>query len=209
MEQDKKFKHPFEPKMSTSLLMDLHLLCGDVLRGYYGVVKPVLLFCGLLQDEFIRKTFEFKDMRPIYEAAMETKAERMNMLEEIASARGEDFWEILRDPDCKVKKPTENGFVFRDLPWGHCVKWQLDKVVKSLRIKDGEIESDDKIIRQESLRYPTDRMRELYDLAADFCEAVNAMNLKRPNIIKWLFVYDKDGNIQPSEKGILFGLGVR
>ena len=206
---DKKYKYSFEPKLSTSLLMDLHLLCGEVLRGYYGVVKPVLLFCGLLQDEFVRKTFEWKDMKPIYLAAMETKAERMNMLEDISSARGEDFWEILRDPNCKVKKPTEEGFVFRDLPWGNCVKWQLDKVVKSLRIKDGKIESDDKIIRQESLRYPTDRMRELYDLAADFCEAVNAMNLKRPNIIKWLFVCDKYGNIQPSEKGILFGLGVR
>ena len=206
---DKKYKHSFEPKLSTSLLMDLHFLIGDVMRGYYGVVKPVLLFCGLLQDEFIRKTFEWKDMKPIYLAAMETKAERMNMLEDISSARGEDFWEILRDPDCKVKKPTEEGFVFRDLPWGHCVKWQLDKVVKSLRIKDGKIESDDKIIWQESLRYPTDRMRELYDLAADFCEAVNAMGIKRTGILRWLFVYDKNGNIQPSEKGILFGLEIR
>ena len=80
---DKKYKYSFEPKISTSLLMDLHILCGDVLRGYYGVVKPVLLFCGLLQDEFVRKTFEWKDMKPIYLAAMETKAERMNMLEDI------------------------------------------------------------------------------------------------------------------------------
>ena len=206
---DKKYKHSFEPLLSTSLLMDLHFLAGEVLRGYYGVVKPVLLFCGLLQDEFIRKTFEWKDMKPIYLAAMETKAERMNMLEDISSARGEDFWEMLRDPDCKVKKPTEEGFVFRYLPWGNCTKWQLDKVVKSLRIKDGEIESDERIMKQESLRYPTDRMRELYDLATDFCEAVNALNIKRTGILKWLFVYDKDGNIQPSEKGILFGLGVR
>ena len=206
---DKKYKHSFEPLLSTSLLMDLHFLAGEVLRGYYGVVKPVLLFCGLLQDEFIRKTFEWKDMKPIYLAAMETKAERMNMLEDISSARGEDFWEILRDPDCKVKKPTEEGFVFRYRPWGNCTKWQLGKVVKSLRIKDGEIESDERIMKQESLRYPTDRMRELYDLATDFCEAVNALNIKRTGILKWLFVYDKDGNIQPSEKGILFGLGVR
>lgn len=206
---DKKYKHSFEPLLSTSLLMDLHFLCGEVMRGYYGVVKPVLLFCGLLQDEFIRKTFEWKDMKPIYLAAMETKAERMNMLEDISSARGEDFWEILRDPDCKVKKPTEEGFVFRYLPWGNCTKWQLDKVVKSLRIKDGEIESDERILKQESLRYPTDRMRELYDLATDFCEAVNAINIKRTGILSWLFVYDKEGNIQPSEKGILFGLGVR
>lgn len=199
---DKKYKHSFEPQISNSLLMDLHLLAGEVLRGYYSEVKPVLLFCGLQDDSFIRKIFEFKDMKPIYLAAMEKNSERMNLLEDLAFSKGEDFWEPMRDPNCKVKKPLDNGFVFRRLPWVH--NWIFDKLVKTILIKDGGLSTDEKLIRKESLCYPTDRMRELYDLAEDFCEAVNAMKIKRPYVSRWLFMYDKDGNLKPCKTNILF-----
>lgn len=202
---DKKYKYNFEPQNSFSLYQNMLHISSALVQGYYREVKPVLVFCGLEQDGFIRKTFEFSNMQPIYAEAMETNAERLRLFEEIAEAKGEDFWAFLRDQDCRVKKPTENGFTFRELPWANTPKWLLDKGIKTIRIKDGNVSEDDKLVRKESFCHPTEKMHELYDLTTDFCKAINAMNIKRPRILDWLFEKDKDGNIKPSERGILFG----
>ena len=203
--QEKKFKYAFEPQSSFSLQLEMERIAKDIIRDFWGTVRPVLLFCGLLQDDFIRKTLGFGDMRPIYEAAVEKNAERMDLLQDIAFAKGEDFWVFMRDKDCKAKTPLEPGFVFRRIPWAYNTKRILDKVLKSIIVENGALSIDHQTILSESLYCPTDRMRQLYDLAADFCKALKEMDIQRPEIWAWLFQRGEDGSFEPSKRGIMFG----
>ena len=203
--EHKKFKYSFEPQFSTGLYNDLMGLAQRIVTLFTQEVKPVLTLFGLHSDEYIRKCFHLESMEEIYKNAMEKNATRIGLLEDIAAAKGEDFWEPLRDEDSEAKKPTEEGFVFRKIPWADNPTWMIDKVCKAgLTVDNCKFHIDENAIKAESMFYPTDRMRELLDLATDFCETVNAMNLKRKNVLSWLFV-ENDNKIKPNPKGIVFG----
>jgi hypothetical protein len=205
MDKKKIFKYEFKPQFSTSIYWDLSGYAQRIVILFTQEVEPVLHLFGLLSDDYIRKCFYLESMEDIYKDAMAKNATRLSLLEDMAAAKGEDFWKPIRDEESKAKKPTEDGFVFRRIPWAGGHKHWMDKLCKGgLKVDKGKLKIDERAIKAECLIYPTDRMREIYDLAVDFCEAVNGMNLKRENVLSWLFI--KDGKkIKPNIKGILVG----
>ena len=203
----KNFKNEFKPKPSIMMATDLEELAEKYISKFTKEVKPVLLFCGLFDDNHIRRYMKSADMSEIYADAIEKDGARIALLEDFVTARGEDFWQQFRDPDCEVKAPYSDGFVFRPMPLWEIPTWQRDKVIRAIVVKDRRLSIDNRIIREESLVYPTKRMLELYAMVTAFCDELNAMKIKRKNILKWLLTYDRKGHVVPNEEGILWGEG--
>ena len=202
---DNNFKYNFEPQKSISRRVDIINLAERVIIEFTSKVQPVLLLCGLFDDEHIAKSFSYADMKPIYEEAMSKDGNRLRLLADMSEAKGEDFWEVMRSPRSKAKTPDSDGFIFRSIPLSDASEWERLTVIKALRVKNKKITFDERTIDEECTFTPTQRMRKLYDMAYEFCQAVNAMNIKRKCIADWLFVEDSKGKIAPSEKGIMFG----
>ena len=201
---DRKFKFDFPNLTSTCRFMDLHRMAFNLVGSFSKEVMPVLLRCGVSDDEHIRKYLRCESMEDIYKDALNVNGENLWLFEKMAESFGEDFWKPMRESNCKVKSPKDEGFVFAPLPLCDTPAWQKEKVLKSISVKDGKLSIDERVLKQESIVIPTDRHRELYDMVATFCEDFNSKKYKK-RTIRDLFIYDKDGNLAPNAAGIMFG----
>ena len=201
---DKKFKHECPSMFSTSMFIDMHNLATTLISTFSKEVKPVLLRCGVSDDEHIRRYLSSDSMKSVYEDALTLNGDNLYLFEKMAESFGQDFWEPMRDSNCTVKSPKEPGFVFKSLPLCGTPAWQKEKVLNCISLNDGKLFIDDQLLRQASIVVPTERHRELYDLVAQFCEEFNAKNYKNRSI-RDLFVVGENGKIMPKAGGILFG----
>ena len=203
---DKKFKHECPSMCSICTYMDLHGICLQIIAFFTKEVKPVLLRCGVSDDEHIRRYLTCDTMQQIYEDALTLNGDNLCLFVKMAESFGQDFWEPMRDSNCTVKSPKEPGFVFKSLPLCGTPAWQKEKVLNCISVKDGELFFDDQLLRQTSIVVPTERHHELYDLVARFCEEFNRGSYQNRSI-RDLFMIGKDGKLMPKPEGILFGAG--
>ena len=184
---------------SVWLYSDLMNLTNIVVGHYYRELKPVLKAFGLLSDENIKRYLACDDMRPIYEDALAKDPGRFNFMEQISDYISEDLWAAFRDPECHVKNPKMEGFIFAQMPLAY--NPLKAKVLRCLVVKDGELTESNEAMEKERLIYANEQQAALYDVVAEFCETVNA-NFGRWNPRELIYM-DESGHLQPYLKGIM------
>ena len=194
-------KYQLKPMFSSTLYIDISSTAFHFAQEFYKDVLPLLELFGFGSDEGINKFLKSISTRDIYEAAIAKDEQRVALLSDLYKARREDLWAGFREDGCLVTSPSEDGFVFKNIPYSqapHRQKW-----IKAISAKNGSLNIDDKILRQESIVYPSPRRQECYAGVAAFCDWLKEKNFKIKNK-KSLFVYDKNEDLEPNEKLIMF-----
>ena len=190
------------PKLkSVCLYMDLHRLAIDFVQQFEKNVKPMLTILGVMNDINIRRYIHSKTFSDIYEDAVAANAVRVNLVEDLAKVKGEDFWAPMRAPGCDVKSPKDEGFVFREMPLAddaYRLKW-----IKAISVENCSLKISDQTLREESLVSPSRKVLAIYDTVAEFCDKLNAINIGKRGL-RDLFAKDSDGGFKPNAEGIMW-----
>ena len=200
-------KYQMKPMSSSTLYIDISTTAFRFVQEFYKDVLPLLELFGFDSDEGINKFLKSISTRDIYEAAIAKDEQRVALLSDLYKARREDLWAGFREDGCLVTSPSKDGFVFKNIPYSQALHRQ--KWIKAISAKNGILNIDDKILHQESIVYPSPRRQECYAGVAAFCDWLKEKNFKIKDK-KSLFIYDKNGDLEPNEKLIMFantGLG--
>ena len=194
-------KYQLKPRFSSYMYEQMSLACSHFVIEFNQRIKPLAILFGFGDDESIKKFLGSVSTREIYEAAVSKDRQRIDLMRDLYKARGEDLWSGFRAEGCLVESPEKDGFEFREMP---CVQTIFrEKWLKAISVKNGLLQVDEKILKQESLVYPSPRRQECYAGFAAFCDWLKEKNFKIKNK-KSLFVYDKNGDLEPNEKLIMF-----
>lgn len=190
------------PKIVNYYLEEEHnRVARNVARSYKDSIYPILFRFRLLDDEHIRKYLGCTTAEEIYKDAMEENKEYMDFLYMEADFKNEDIWKIIRDESSPVKKPNEEGFVFRKLPGSDYRHREL--IVKSLSVDNREIQINEDILQAGSVVVPSEKQRELYNIVADFCDELKSKGFSKRNVGELLLNQYNTGRIIPNLGGIL------
>lgn len=181
------------------LYISLYRLSTQFVQRFYKA-KPVLSALGVWDDDSLRRYFHFNSFKEVYDDAMQRNRERVELAEDIASLKGDDFWEPVRVPECKAASPRDEGFVFCDIPLAYDT--DREKALKAISVKNCVFEISDSVLREQCYVEPSECVCECYKLVSDFCNKFNSLNFSRN--FKVLFMM-KDGKLQPNETGIMWG----
>lgn len=191
-------KKTFSVMVNDSLKYDLYRSAEAKAKQFKNEIYPILLRFDLLDDEHIERYLNCDTTEDIYKDALKERRrivfnlEQQYLLEKEKDEKSRiDVWKFLRQYGSPVKSPNEEGFTFAKTPCSDC--YYKDIVAMALSVKNGEILIDKDYLDEKSVIIPTDKQRELYDMLADFCEAFNAKKLHKPEGIRALFSYDKNG----------------
>lgn len=197
MKEQKNF-----PQVTSSIVLrDLQRLAVKVNNFYYATLKPALKKFGLLNEDSIRRFLCADDMGAVYNAAMQLDAERVRLLQELAQSCSIDFWKPFRADGCKVNSPSDEGFVFAEMPLASCLDWEREKLLCALEVKNGDISFSDRIIRQKSVVRIDDADQSLFDVVNQFCNKINNSAFK--GAISELIYKDEHGKFRVNPKTIL------
>ena len=188
---------------SVGLNRDLNRLSAQFVSEFVNEVKPVLFAFGLSDDASIRKYIHSRTYEDIYRDAVKRNEMRVQIFDDMARVKGEDFWSAIRDSSSEVQTPKESGFVFKQMPLVDDI--YRDKFLKAIIVEYGILKFNESILREESLLTPAPWMVECYELVSEFCDRLQAKNFKTKRRIQHLFIYDKDGNLRPNLNGIVWG----
>ena len=188
---------------SVGLNRDLNRLSAQFVSEFVNEVKPVLFAFGLSDDASIRKYIHSRTYEDIYRDAVKRNEMRVQIFDDMARVKGEDFWSAIRDSSSEVQTPKESGFVFKQMPLVDDI--YREKFLKAIIVENGILKVNESILREESLLTPAPWMVECYELVSEFCDRLQAKNFKTKRRIQHLFIYDKDGNLRPNLNGIVWG----
>ena len=138
-----------------------------IVNSYVSAIYPILYRLRLWDDLHILKYLRCSSTKDIYDDAMRESKERLTFLAEEAQYEGQDFWSMIRDESSPVKSPSEEGFVFVNMPYSDYAK--RDIVVSSLSVKNRKLSINEKILEEASLISPTEKQQLLYNLVLSFC----------------------------------------
>jgi len=198
-----EFKNELPKIMNYELRRELDSLSFQFVVDFGKNLMPFLKRISLCDDIHMRKYIHATTTEPIYQDAIKEQWERVCLLEEVFGGKNEDFWKPIRDKGCTARKPTDEGFVFASMLFSEASPYMREKFLKAIVVENGKLSISEKILDEQSIVEPTYRQRECYDLLADFCARLKEKNYKRKNMHS-LFIYDKDGDLKPNIKGILF-----
>ena len=187
---------------SAIMLMDLERLTFSYIQQWNKEIKPLLAACGFCDDENIRYYLNSLSTEDIFKDLCKIDDARLRFMVDYSTFKGENFWDLFRDPDCKVNSPYDKGFVFRPMPLAY--EGLRDKVLKAIYVKDCNLYSSEQIISEECIVKPDQQKCELYEMVAEFCEKLKATYPQQKNVHA-LFGKDRAGNIIPNAEGIVFG----
>jgi len=139
-----------------------------IVNSFVSAIYPILYRFRLWDDQHIEKYLRSTSTEDIYIDAMQLNKERLTYLAEEAEYQGEDFWKILRDESSPVKSPSEEGFVFVNMPYSDYEK--RDIVVSSLSVKNRKLSINEKVLEEASLISPTEKQQELFTIVSNFCD---------------------------------------
>ena len=190
------------PTIVSTYLEEEHLrVARNIARSYKNGVYPILFRLRLWDDEHIRKYLGCTTAEEIYKDAMEENKEYILFLDQEADFKEEDFWKIIRDESSPVKKPNEEGFVFKKLPGFDYRHRKL--IVKSLSVDNREIQINEDILQAGSVVVPSEKQRELYNIVADFCDELKSKGFSKRYVGELLLNQYNTGMIIPNLGGIL------
>lgn len=168
-------------------------------KNYMERVYPILLDFGLLNEAHIKKYLTSTTMEDIYQDALKENPEKMRFLGQMEYLDEVDVWAKIRATDSPVKNPGEEGFIFAPLP---CTDSPLHKTAtKALFVENGKVYVNYIIIDEESIVKPTDKQQELYEIVANFCEALKEKGFHK-RVASTLIINTPDG-VKPSIEGIM------
>lgn len=116
-------------------------------------------------------------------------------------SEGKDFYKPFRAEGCKAKTPEEAGFEWRKLP--QATGNEVSQIVEGISYENGCFTIDKALFEKWSVIEPTDKQRELYALAAQFCEDLKEIGYDQR--LEYLLHWDWEGNIKPNIGGIIWG----
>lgn len=189
--------------MNPEVKSDLLRVATDFVFIFYKEIKPVFLLCGITEDESVSNLLKAETLEEVYKEGERKDKKRIQLLAEFAEARKEDFWAPFRAANSPVKKPTEKGFLFKEMPY----YWECNrpKWIKAVKVKDGNPYVDETVIDSESEVSPSPEAEKIYKLATDFCNKLAEMG-KAGLSVRTLFLIDTNGHLCPNDNGIFWGV---
>lgn len=172
-------------------------------QDFEHFVYPVLYRFGLLDDEHVQKYFSSSTMEDIYKDALLMDANRISYIEKEALFSDVDVWADIRDKTSPVLSPSEEGFVFAQIPRSDYIHKKT--IIKALSVKRGKISIDEDILQKACIRKPTNEQQEFYEFISEFCKEFNERN-KRKSLVTAFVCYDRKNNLIPCPEGILEGV---
>lgn len=185
--------------ISELRLMEFRRVADYFAKEFTKVVYPVMLKYGLLDEPHIKKYLQSETMEDIYRDALKENPGTIKEMESLSVFCDVDAWENIRSKNSPVKNPSDEGFVFNPMPRSDYNYRQ--SIIKAIFVKDGKIFVDDKILEEECIVKPTDQQQELFEMVANFCEALKEKNFHR-KVVNTLFV-NTPGGIKPNINGIM------
>lgn len=161
-------KRIFPQMVSYHRLEELNRVADLIVNSYVSAIYPILYRLRLWDDQHIEKYLRSTSAKDIYDDAMQHNKERLAFLAEEAEYQGVDFWETLRAESSPVKSPSEEGFIFVNMPYSDYEK--RDIVVSSLSVKNRKLSINKKVLEDASIISPTEKQQELYNIVSNFCD---------------------------------------
>ena len=189
-----KQKRKFPVVMNYWLNQQLERRALIISRNLEKIVFPILRRFGIASDESIRKYLLCSTYKDIFSDAQTLHPEIISLLDYDAFNE-RDVYKEIREASCKIKSPTQEGFVFAKNP----IYCSDKRVLDSLTVEKGRITINTALLRELSIVRPTPPQQDLYDYVADFIEGLGNYPKRT---LQELFLLE-NGKLVPNARGIL------